>query len=66
MALSSFGFGGANMHAIMDGHRPGQRSQLVTVEAPAQPDSIIPLAARTAQGLQFLANVIIEVHSDAV
>ena len=61
MALSSFGFGGANMHLVMDGHKAGQRLQLVTLDnADEHKDATIPLAARTADGLSYLANVILE------
>ena len=61
IALSSFGFGGANMHLVMDGHRAGQRLQVVTVDSgDTKRDNTIPLAARTADGLAYLARIIIE------
>ena len=64
MALSSFGFGGANMHLVMDGHKAGQRLQLVTVDSgDAKRDTTIPLAARTADGLAYLARIVIEVQA---
>ena len=64
MALSSFDFGGANLHLVMDGHKAGQRLQLVTVDSgDAKRDTTIPLAARTADGLAYLARIVIEVQS---
>ena len=70
MALSSFGFGGANMHMVFSG-RGGQRINLlqsdssssdgsVSEDAPA--DIVTPLAARTSAGLAYLAKIINEVR----
>lgn len=70
MALSCFGFGGANFHMVVKGDA-AQRVQLLQsdsgssdgsiAEEPAPTDSIVPLAARTADGLAYLAKVITEV-----
>ena len=69
VALSSFGFGGANMHMVMQSYS-GDRMQLLSadtssdddsVEQPAQIDNIVPLASRTAEGLAYLAKVVGEV-----
>ena len=70
VALSCFGFGGANMHMVMEG-RATERVQLLQTdsssdssiaEEPALSDNIIPLAARTSEGLAYLAKVINEVR----
>lgn len=70
-ALSSFGFGGSNVHLLLHG-RPGPKGQVISVTAEVaslQPPSpagsvqhpvdcfsgIVPLAARTAEGLEQLA-----------
>ena len=72
IALSSFGFGGANMHMVLQGS-PGQRLALLDqgdankAESDDEDDATgskkpvgvaIPLAARTAQGLVYLAQVV--------
>ena len=72
IALSSFGFGGANMHMVLQGS-PGQRLALLDqgnadkAESDDEDDvtgskkpvgAAIPLAARTAQGLVYLAQVV--------
>ena len=73
MALSSFGFGGANMHMVFSG-RGGQRINLlqsdssssdgsVSEDAPA--DVVTPLAARTSEGLAYLAKIVNEVSRPA-
>ena len=72
MALSCFGFGGANFHMVVKGDA-AQRVQLLQSdgsssdgsipEEPAPTDSIVPLAARTAEGLAYLAKVVTEVRT---
>lgn len=78
-AISSFGFGGANMHLVMKG-RGGERIQLQTVVGgpsdstdededfspePGVDASITPLAARTPEGLVYLAKIVSEVRLSA-
>lgn len=72
MALSSFGFGGANMHMVFSA-KGGQRINLLqsdssssdgSVSEEAQPEIVTPLAARSSEGLAYLANIVNEVlHS---
>lgn len=80
VALSSFGFGGSNMHMVMEGD--GSRGRVIaaadTKVAPVAPGSLgdsaelvdnpvaitaTPLAARTAEGLAYLARTVAEVRS---
>ena len=78
VALSSFGFGGSNMHMVLEGDASrgritaaadtrvasvasrslGDSAELVDLPAPA---SATPLAARTAEGLAYLARTVAEV-----
>lgn len=69
VALSSFGFGGANMHMVMQAYS-GDRMQLLSSDSSSEDsapienvpnDNITPLAARTADGLAYLAKVVNEV-----
>ena len=70
LALSSFGFGGANMHMVMEG-RGGSRINLVQTDSSSSSsdsasedgavDVVTPLAARTSEGLAYLAKIINEV-----
>lgn len=69
MALSSFGFGGANMHMVFSG-RGGQRINLLqsdgssgdgSVSEEAATEIVTPLAARTSEGLAYLAKIVNEV-----
>ena len=75
IALSSFGFGGSNMHMVMQGQKrdvPVSKNGLkqitdLNTHSVEQPDSaatavVTPLAARTAEGLSYLASVIREVR----
>lgn len=71
LAVSSFGFGGANFHMVLEG-KGGQRIQIQQAEdsnlaasddeeeigGKSTNDSVIPLASRTAEGLVYLAKVI--------
>ena len=76
LAVSSFGFGGANFHMVLEG-RGAQRVKIQQAEdslkANASDDEddvsarsavsfIVPLAARTAEGLVYLAKVINKVR----
>ena len=78
VALSSFGFGGSNMHMVLEGD--GSRGRVIAaantevapvasgslgdstelVDLPAA-GSATPLAARTADGLAYLARTVAEV-----
>lgn len=69
VALSSFGFGGANMHMVMQSYS-GDRMQLLSSDSSSEDslpldsgptDNIIPLASRTADGLAYLAKIVNEV-----
>lgn len=69
MALSCFGFGGANFHMVLKGDS-GSRMQLLQSDSSSNgstagdasaSDNIVPLAARTADGLTYLAKVVKEV-----
>ena len=73
MALSSFGFGGANMHMVFSG-RGGQRINLLqsdssssdgSVSEDAAADVVTPLAARTSEGLAYLGKIVNEVSRPA-
>ena len=79
MAVSSFGFGGANFHMVLEG-RGAQRVQIQQAEnslhANASDDEddasaksavscAVPLAARTAEGLGYLARVVNKVLLDS-
>lgn len=72
MALSNFGFGGANFHMVLRG-QAAERAQLLLSDSssssggssngePTIGDNIVPLAARTAHGLAYLAKIINQVN----
>lgn len=66
IALSSFGFGGANMHLVMEG-KGGSRIKMLRDSQDGssedeQIQGVIPLAARTADGLVYLAKIIKKVR----
>ena len=56
-ALSSFGFGGSNVHMLIRGSPP--KSSSCVVDEVGEPEvgeaTIIPLASRTSQGMNALA-----------
>ena len=72
VAMSSFGFGGANMHLIMQGGarlrtllQQAHNASSSDVSSESDEDTrgsgnIIPLAARSAEGLVYLAGVIMK------
>ena len=71
IALSSFGFGGSNVHFLLHG-AARQRQVLPLADssnsdnssaAEFQSDNIIPLAARTPEGLADLAKAIGDVRT---